>query len=82
MSAGGPIMPQGSWEGVVTLSRALGLGAVLTGFIRHPRAKRSTFTHPKTRRPDRLLYWPQLPQPLRARSGFSAESLADAGHPQ
>lgn len=36
MSAGHPILPHLSWEGVVAILGALGLGGVLTAFVQRP----------------------------------------------
>lgn len=39
MSAGGHIMPHASWEGVVALLGALGVGGVLTALVQRPSRK-------------------------------------------
>lgn len=39
MSAGGQIMPHASWEGIVALLGALGLGGVLTAIAQRPSRK-------------------------------------------
>lgn len=39
MSAGGQIMPHASWEGIVALLGALGLGGVLTALVQRPSRK-------------------------------------------
>ena len=39
MSAGGQIMPHASWEGIVALLGALGVGGVLTALVQRPSRK-------------------------------------------
>ena len=39
MSAGGHIMPHASWEGIVALLGALGVGGVLTALVQRPSRK-------------------------------------------
>ena len=39
MSAGGHIMPHASWEGIVALLGALGVGGVLTAIVQRPSRK-------------------------------------------
>ena len=39
MSAGGQIMPHATWEGIVALLGALGLGGVLTAIVQRPSRK-------------------------------------------